>query len=81
MATVLRPNVVLTSASSKQVLLIESMVPWEDHIKEANEWKWSKYQELLEECRRAGWKARCEPIEVGCSVFTAVLCLKAFIER
>lgn len=64
-ATALRPDAVLTSATLKQVLLIELTVTLEDCIEEANERKLSKYQELVEEFRRAGWKAHCEPIEVG----------------
>lgn len=41
--TSLRPGVVLASASSKQVLLLELTVPWEDCMEEANERKWLKY--------------------------------------
>ena len=67
--TALRPDIVLSSVSSRQVLLIELTVPWEDRIGEANERKQSKYQELVEQCQRRGWKARCEPIEVGCRGF------------
>ncbi len=63
--TSLRPDIVLSSVSSRQVLLLELKVPWEDRIEEANERKQSKYQELVEQCQRRGWKARCEPIEVG----------------
>ena len=68
-STSLRPDIVLSSVSSRQVLLIELTVPWEDRIEEANERKRSKYQELVEQCQRGGWKARCEPIEVGCRGF------------
>lgn len=49
----LRPDMVLTSATCKQLLLLELTVPWEDCIDEANKRKQSKYQELVEECRRA----------------------------
>ncbi|XP_053183947.1 LOW QUALITY PROTEIN: uncharacterized protein LOC128367182 [Scomber japonicus] len=70
-STSLRPDLVLTSPSSKQVLLVELTVPWEDRMEEANERKRLKYQELTEECRRRGWKARCEPVEVGCRGFAA----------
>ncbi|KAI4876462.1 hypothetical protein NFI96_002536 [Prochilodus magdalenae] len=69
-STALRPDVVLTSVSSKQVLLVELTVPWEDRMEEANERKRLKYDELVEEGRK-GWKARCEPIEVGCRGFAA----------
>ena len=77
-STSLRPDLVLTSASSKQVLLLELTVPWEDRMGEANEHKRLKYQELIEDCRRRGWKARCEPIEVGCRGFAARSLCRAF---
>ncbi|XP_049324773.1 uncharacterized protein LOC125789951 [Astyanax mexicanus] len=70
-STSLRPDLVLTSLSSKQVLLLELTVPWEDRMEEANERKRLKYQELVEECQRKGWKAHCVPIEVGCRGFAA----------
>ncbi|XP_054628013.1 uncharacterized protein LOC129179159 [Dunckerocampus dactyliophorus] len=77
-ATSLRPDIVLASVSSRQVLLLELTVPWEDCIEEANERKRSKYQELVEQCLRAGWKARCEPIEVGCRGFAGRSLCKVF---
>ncbi|KAI4901997.1 hypothetical protein NFI96_003043 [Prochilodus magdalenae] len=40
-------------------------------MEEGNERKRLKYDELVEDCRREGWKARCEPIEVGCRGFAA----------
>lgn len=46
--TSLRPDIVLSSASSRQVLLIE---PLEDCIEGANEQKWSKYQKLVKQYR------------------------------
>lgn len=33
---------------------------------EAHEKKRAKYQELVDESRRQGWKTRCEPLVVGC---------------
>ncbi|XP_038147774.1 uncharacterized protein LOC119787807 [Cyprinodon tularosa] len=68
-ATTLRPDMVLSSNSTRQVVLLELTVPWEDRIEEAQERKRAKYTELVAECRRNGWKARCEPIEVGCRGF------------
>lgn len=67
--TSLRPDMVLTSESTKQVVLLELTVPWEDRIDEANERKRAKYSELTSECRSNGWKTRCEPIEIGCRGF------------
>lgn len=54
---------------SKQVVLLERTVPWEDDIEEAQEQKRAKHLELLEACRASGWRACCEPIEVGCRGF------------
>ncbi len=70
MATSLRPDMVLTPAASKQVLLIELTVPWRNRIEETSEWKRAKYQELVQQCRRAGWKTRCEPVKVVYTGFT-----------
>ncbi|XP_069107365.1 uncharacterized protein [Argopecten irradians] len=68
-STPLRPDVVLWSRSSKQVVLVELTVPWEDRMEEANERKQQKYQQLVEECQHRGWKTWCLPIEVGCRGF------------
>lgn len=56
----------LTSATSKQVMLLKLLVPWEDQIDKTNEGRSTKYQELVEECQLNGLQVRCEPIEVGC---------------
>lgn len=68
-ATSLRPDMVITSESTRQVVIVELTVPWEDRLEEANERKRAKYAELVEECRSGGWKARSEPVEVGCRGF------------
>lgn len=68
------------SASKKHVLLLELTVPWEDRIEEANERKQSKYQELVEQCRWAGWKAECKPIEVGCRGFAGRSLCKVYTQ-
>ncbi|KAK0135126.1 hypothetical protein N1851_029059 [Merluccius polli] len=39
---------------------------------------WELRVELIEECRRRGWKARCEPIEVGCRGFAARSLCRAY---
>ena len=38
-------------------------------MEEAQERKRAKYADLVADCRRNGWKARCEPIEIGCRGF------------
>ena len=68
-ATTLRPDMVLTSELTRQVVLVELTVPWEDRFEEANSRKWAKYEELAAECRKNGWKTRNEPVEVGCRGF------------
>lgn len=68
-ATPLRPDMVLISESTKQVVLLELTVPWEDRIEEANERKRARYTDLVAECWSNGWRARCEPVEVGCRGF------------
>ena len=69
--TLLRPDVVIWSASEKQVIIGELTVPWEDNIDDAHERKLTKYAELRAECRDRGWKAVCYPFEVGCRGFIA----------
>ena len=78
LTTSLRPDMVLTSGATKQMVILELTVPWEDRIEEANCRKTAKYQELVAECRINGWKARNEPFEVGCRGFTGRSLLNTF---
>ncbi|XP_035688709.1 LOW QUALITY PROTEIN: uncharacterized protein LOC118424272 [Branchiostoma floridae] len=68
-ATSLRPDMVLVSESTRQVVLLELTVPWEERISEANERKRAKYAELVVQSQSNGWRARCVPVEVGCRGF------------
>lgn len=52
-------------------------MPWEDRLEEAHERKMAKYEELVIDCRKQGWKARCIPIEVGCRGFAGQSLCKA----
>lgn len=47
----LRPNLIIWSILSRQVVMIELLVPWEVNMEEAFERKLGKYQELKEKCR------------------------------
>ncbi|KAK1786544.1 hypothetical protein P4O66_002997 [Electrophorus voltai] len=67
--TSLCPDMVITSAASKQLIMLELTVPWEESMEETNERKHAKYQVLLEMCRGRGWRMSYEPIEVGCRGF------------
>lgn len=76
--TSLRPDVVLTSESTKQVVLLELTVPREDRIDKANECKRAKYSEPTAERRNNGWKAHCEPVEIGCRGFAGYWLQRVF---
>lgn len=62
----LRPDIIILSEATKQLALIEVTVPWEDCLEEPSERKLAKYQGLVEECQRQGWRSGCHPAEVGC---------------
>ncbi|XP_062283087.1 uncharacterized protein LOC133987658 [Scomber scombrus] len=76
--TTLRPDIVLVSESTKQAVLLELTVPWEDRLEEAFERKLSKYTGLVSNCQQAGWRARCFPVEVVCRGFAARSLARAF---
>lgn len=52
--TSLRPDLVWTSDSTKQVVQLELTVPWEDRMEEAHERKKAKYLQMVEACRESG---------------------------
>lgn len=58
---------IITSEASKQLIMLQLTMHWEECIKEANDRKLVKYQELVEECK--GWNTLFEPIEFS-SVLT-----------
>ena len=67
--TTKRPDIVLYSDESKQVVLLELTVPWETRLEEAYERKKLSYEELRKDCCDNGWTCWCFPIEVGCRGF------------
>jgi hypothetical protein len=69
--TRLRPDIVIWSRKSRQVIMVELTVPWEDRIESANERKRTKYEELKTACEGAGWRTWCMPAETGCRSFIA----------
>ncbi len=50
----LRPDIILVSEATKQLILLELTVPWEERMEEAQERKREKYQELVDDCQRNG---------------------------
>ena len=74
----LRPDIILVSETTKQLFLLELTVPWEERMEEAQERKREKYQELVEDCRRKGWRTRRMPVEVGSRGFASHSLNKAY---
>lgn len=75
--TSLHLDIIILSEASKQLTLIELMVPSEDCIEEAFERKLAKYQGLVMECWRQDSRERCYPVEVGSRGFTGQFLYKA----
>ena len=67
--TSLRPDLILHSDNTKQCIIWELTVPWEEYITFANERKRSKFQKLVEQCQQKSWKIHYDPVEVGCRGF------------
>ena len=55
--TSLRPDIVLWSKYTQQVVLIELTVPWEERMEVAYECRLKKYQALILESQQNEWKA------------------------
>ena len=60
--TRLRPDVLLLSRKSKQLVMVELTVPWEERMEEAYARKKEKYEHLVQDCKDAGWKTNCYPV-------------------
>lgn len=67
-----RPDIVLWSAGTKQVVVVEPTAPWEERTVELK-----KYQPLILESQQNGWKAWNLSVEVGCSGFAGLSLWKA----
>ena len=70
-STKLRPDIIIVSAKSKQMGIVELTVPMEDRIEVSGELKRNKYERIVSEGRQNGWKVRCWGVEVGCRGFPA----------
>ncbi|XP_078613160.1 uncharacterized protein LOC144882913 [Branchiostoma floridae x Branchiostoma japonicum] len=51
-----RPDAVIWSAKTRQVVMIELTVPWEDRMEEAFERKAERYSDLKQTCSKKKWK-------------------------
>ncbi len=71
METDLRPDITITSQDTKQMAIIELTVPSEERIEISGELKRTKYEVVVTEGKKSGWKVRCWAVEVGCRGFPA----------
>lgn len=76
--TTLRPDIVVFSEATKQVILLELTVPWEDRLEEVFKRKLTMYEGLVSSCQQAGWRARSLSVKVGCRGFNAKSLSRAF---
>ena len=63
--TNLRPDMVLTSESTKQMGVVELTVPGEDRLEVSGELKKMKYEELHTGAEAGGWRVSIWTVEVG----------------
>lgn len=71
METNLRPDMMVVSATTKQLGIVELTVPSEARIQVSSELKKMKYAPIEEAGARNGWKVRIWAVEVGCRGFPA----------
>ena len=69
--TNMRPDILVISESSKQMIMVELTVPHEERIEVSGEIKRTKYNHIVEEGKVNGWTVSIWPVEVGCRGFPA----------
>ena len=69
--TNMRPDIIVISKSSKQMIMVELTVPHEERIEVSGETKRTKYKHIVEEGKMNGWSVSMWPVEVGCRGFPA----------
>ena len=62
-------DLVIWSVNSKQVIIAELMIPFEENIDWAHQRKLEKYEDLREQCVKNGWSRDIFPLEIGCRGF------------
>ena len=67
--TTKRPDIVIYSNMSRQVLMVELTCPWEDRIGLANELKQKNYEDIRQESVQNGWRCQVWPVEIGARGF------------
>jgi len=76
--TSLRPDTILVSEATRQLILLELTLHWEERMEEAKKRMKKKYQELVADCRKNGWRTRCMPVEMGSRGFAGHSLCKAY---
>ena len=61
----MRPDIVLSSLSTKQLIMIELTVPYENRMESAHNYKTEKYADLAESLRKDGYHVKVIAVEVG----------------
>ncbi|GFO05023.1 reverse transcriptase [Plakobranchus ocellatus] len=67
--TALRPDIVIHSASTQQIIMVELTFPYESRMEEAHAFKEAKYLELTKELKKDGYEAKVMPVEIGARGF------------
>ncbi|GFO21235.1 reverse transcriptase [Plakobranchus ocellatus] len=67
--TASRPDIVIHSASTQQIIMVELTVPYESRMEEAHAFKEAKYLELTKELKKDGYEAKVMPVEIGARGF------------
>ncbi|GFO20742.1 reverse transcriptase [Plakobranchus ocellatus] len=67
--TALRPDIVIHSASTQQIIMVELTVPYESRMEVAHAFKEGKYLELTKELKKDGHEAKVMPVEIGARGF------------
>ena len=63
--TNLRPDIVIWSRATFQVIIIEPTVPAETNFENSNHRKRMKHLNLVDQCQNNKWKTHLFPIETG----------------
>ncbi|GFN74244.1 reverse transcriptase [Plakobranchus ocellatus] len=67
--TALRPDIVIHSASTQQIIIVELTVPYESRMEEAHAFKKGKYLNLTKELKKDGYEAKVMLVEIGARGF------------
>ncbi|GFO47104.1 polyprotein [Plakobranchus ocellatus] len=69
--TALRPDIVIHSASTQQIIMVELTVSYESRMEEVYAFKEGKYLDLTKELKKDGYEARVMPVEIGARRFVS----------